>query len=46
MGTDGVALLATFWYMLRSVPGLMPLVGYFFGLVLASWVFDQYFRRD
>lgn len=46
MGTDGVALLATFWYMLKSVPGLMSLVGYVFGFGLASWVLDEYFGRD
>jgi hypothetical protein len=46
MSTFDIVLLATFWYMVKSVPGLMQFVGYFFGFVLASWAFDQYFRRD
>ena len=46
MATFDLVLLATFWYMLKSVPGLMQFVGYFFGFVLASWAFDQYFPRD
>jgi hypothetical protein len=46
MGTFDIVLLATFWYMLKSVPGLMQFVGYFFGFILASWAFDQYFPRD
>jgi len=46
MGTYDIILLATFWYMLKSLPGAMPFVGYFFGFVLASWAFDQYFRRQ
>jgi hypothetical protein len=46
MSTLDIVLLATFWYMVKSVPGLMQFVGYFFGFVLASWAFDQYFRRD
>jgi hypothetical protein len=29
--------------MLKTVPGLMPLVGYFFGFILALWVTDEYF---
>jgi hypothetical protein len=46
MGTLDIVLLATFWYMLKSVPGLMQFFGYVFGFVLASWAFDQYFRGD
>jgi hypothetical protein len=46
MGTYEIALLATFWYALKTLPGLMQSIGYFFGFALASWVFDQYFRRD
>lgn len=46
MGTYDLVLLVTFWYMLKSVPGLMPFIGYFFGFVLASWAFDQYFQHD
>ncbi|HXV81124.1 MAG TPA: hypothetical protein VEG60_14700 [Candidatus Binatia bacterium] len=46
MGVYDVALLATFWYVLKSFPGLMPFLGYFFGFALASWIFDEYFRRD
>ncbi len=46
MDTYDLVLLVTFWYMLKSVPGLMPFIGYFFGFVLASWAFDQYFRHD
>jgi hypothetical protein len=43
MGTSDIILLATFWYMLKTVPGLMPFVGYFFGFILALWVTDEYF---
>jgi hypothetical protein len=44
MGTTyDIVLLATFWYMMKSLPGLVPCVGYFFGFVLASWVLDEYF---
>jgi hypothetical protein len=46
MGTFDLVLLLSFWYMLKSVPGLMQFVGYFFGFTLASWAFDQYFRRN
>jgi hypothetical protein len=46
MGISDIVWLATFWYMLKSVPGLMQFTGYFFGFILASWAFDQYFRRD
>ena len=46
MNTFDLVLLATFWYMLKSVPGLMQFVGYFFGFILASWAFDQYFPDD
>ena len=42
MGAADIVLLATFWYMLKSVPGLMPFVGYFFGFVFASWILDEY----
>src|SRR5262245_51613974 len=45
MGTFDIVLLATFWYMLKSVPGLMQFVGYFFGFILAPWPFAHYFPR-
>jgi hypothetical protein len=38
-----VSDLATVWYMLKAVPGLMPFIGYLFGLLVASWAFDEYF---
>lgn len=41
-----LVLLGTFWYLLISLPGLMQSVGYLFGLLLASWAFDEYFERD
>jgi hypothetical protein len=43
MGGYDIVLLATFWYMVKSIPGLVPFVGYFFGFILASWVLDEYF---
>jgi len=36
-------LLGTLWYMLHSVPQLFEVIGYVFGLLLASWTYDQYF---
>jgi hypothetical protein len=39
-------LLGTLWYLLQSIPGLLQAVGYVFGLVLASWTFDQYFPSE
>jgi hypothetical protein len=41
-----LVLLGTFWYLLKSVPGLIHSVGYLFGLLLASWAFDTYFEHD
>ncbi|MGH7830284.1 MAG: hypothetical protein ACREP8_08900 [Candidatus Binatia bacterium] len=39
-----LVLLGTVWYLLQAVPGLVSALAYLFGLFLASWVFDTYFR--
>ena len=41
-----LVLLGTVWYMLKAVPGLMQTLAYLFGFLLASWSFDEYFRRE
>lgn len=38
-----VSALASIWYMLKAVPGLMQFVGLLFGFLFASWAFDEYF---
>ena len=36
--------LATLWYMLQYVLGLPQCIGYAFGILFASWAFDEHFR--
>jgi hypothetical protein len=43
MGAYDIIWVATFWYLVKSIPGLVPFIGYFFGFILASWLLDEYF---
>ena len=38
-----LVLLGTFWYLLKSLPGLMQSVGYLFGLLLDPDAYEKVF---
>jgi hypothetical protein len=46
MITSYLVLLAATCYLLKIMPGVLQAIGYLFGLVLATWSVEQYFRRS
>jgi hypothetical protein len=45
MVTHSAIIAAAFWFMVKDLPGLLQSVGYVFGILWASWVFE-YVRGD
>jgi len=39
----GVSDLTSVWFVMNGAPGLMQILGYLFGVLAASWVFDEKF---
>jgi hypothetical protein len=37
---------AAFWFMVKTLPGLLQYVGFVFGILSASWLFDEYFQGN
>jgi hypothetical protein len=46
MITSYLVLLAATCYLLKIMPGVVQTIGYLFGLLVATWSVDEYFRRS
>jgi hypothetical protein len=46
MITSYLVLLAATGYVLKTMPAVVQAVGYLFGLVLATWSVEEFFRRN
>ena len=38
--------VAAFWFMVKTLPGLLEYLGFVLGILSASWLFDEYFQGD
>jgi len=36
--------VTAFWFMVKTLPGLLEYLGFVFGILSASWLFDEYFQ--
>ncbi len=41
--SSAIAIVA-FWFMVKTLPGVLQYVGFVFGILSASWLFNEYFR--
>lgn len=46
MLTTSAITVAALWFMVKTLPGLLQYVGFVFGILSASWLFDAYFQGD
>lgn len=46
MLTMSAITVAALWFMVKTLPGLLQYAGFVFGILSASWLFDEYFRGE
>ncbi len=44
MFASSVVAILAFWFMVKTLPGLLQYAAFVFGVLSAPWLFDEYLR--